>query len=209
MQGIQLGRNTYNQQWIYTQHTRKRLAYILWKSRTSEETTPSIENLFAPVEDRRKSTSHAGKKRKTRSSSTVAIGGTRVLQRITYNIFEENRTHGPENRKRSARSIADEEVRDEGETRFIPPPKKQQKGRRGCRKDPWGNSNNICDNCSLNWLPIREHTRARASQPRIATHLRFFSGPPHGTTQKTGESYIMQMRVLLETTRIVICNLIY
>ena len=128
MQGVQLGRNTYNQQWIYTQHTRRRLAYILWKSRTSDETTPSIENFFAPVDDRRKSTSHAGRKRKTRSGAIVAIGGTRIRQRITYNILEENGTHGPENRKRSAKSIADEEVRDEGEIRFIPPAKKRNGG---------------------------------------------------------------------------------
>ena len=111
-----------------THHTRRRLAYILWKSRTSEETTPSIENFFATVEDRRKSKSHAGRKRKTRSSTIVAIGGTRIRQRITYNIFEENRTHGPENRKRSAKSIADEEVKDDGEIRFIPPAKKRKRG---------------------------------------------------------------------------------
>ena len=127
MQGIQLRRNTYNQQWIYTQHTRRRLAYILWKSRTNEETTPSIENFFTAATDRRKSTSSAGKKRKTRSGTIIAIGGTRVRQRITYDTFEESRVHGPENRKRSAKSIADEEVEEEGEVRFIPPPKKHKK----------------------------------------------------------------------------------
>ena len=98
------------------------------QSRTSDETTPSIENFFAPVDDRRKSTSHAGRKRKTRSGAIVAIGGTRIRPRITYNIVEENGTHGPENRKRSAKSIADEEMRGEGEIRFIPPAKKRKEG---------------------------------------------------------------------------------
>ena len=127
MQGIQLERNTYNQQWIYTQHTRRRLAYILWKSRTSEESTPSIENFFTAAPDRRKSKSIAGKKRKTRSGAIIAIGGTRLRQRITYDIFEESRIHGPETRKRSAKSIAEEEAGEEGEVRFIPPPKKHKK----------------------------------------------------------------------------------
>ena len=69
----------------------------------------------------------AGKKRKTRSGAIIAIGGTRVRQRITYGIFEESSIHGPANRKRSAKSIADKEVGEEGEVRFIPPPKKRKK----------------------------------------------------------------------------------
>jgi len=71
--------------------------------------------------------------RKTRSGAVIAIGGTRVRQRITYNILEENTIHGPGNRKRSAKSIADEEEKDDGEKRFIPPPKKNTKGEKRVR----------------------------------------------------------------------------
>ena len=102
---------------------------------------------------------------------------------------------GPVNRKRSAKLIADEDEKDEGEKRFIPLHEATQ-------------PTSVTIVVSIGDQFENTLERGRASLVLPLTRA-FCSRTPHGTTQKTGKSKQHFMRVLLEPTRIVIFNLIY